>query len=372
VIKLQDLSRLHATIGPELQAAFDQSLARSDFIQGEAVASFEREFASFTGVQHCIGVANGTDALELALEALALAPGDVVIVPAMTFAATAEAVVRQGLHPHFADADPDTLCVGPDQLLEAIATAPRPPRACIAVHLYGRACVEEAFRRVLAQRGIALIEDCAQAHGARIGGRHVGNAGRIGCFSFYPGKNLGALGDAGALVTSDAELAQRVRSLRDHGRTSKYTHGEVGRNSRLDGLQARFLSVKLRHLEAWTAARRDIAALYEERLDRAAGIAPLARPDDLGRHVYHLYVVRVAGADGRRDALIRHLEASAISSGIHYPVPLHQQPAFARYAAGSLPEAARAAREVLSLPMDPLMTEKDVDEVCAALRGFNG
>jgi len=303
---------------------------------------------------------------------LALAPGDVVIVPAMTFAATAEAVVRQGLYPHFTDADPATLCVGAERLLEAIATAPRPPRACITVDLYGRACVNEAFTRVLAQHGIALIEDCAQAHGARIGTRHVGNAGRIGCFSFYPGKNLGALGDAGAVITNDAGLAGRLRLLRDHGRTSKYTHAEVGRNSRLDGLQARFLAVKLRHLEAWTAARRRLAALYDEQLACVPGLRPLAPPDDPASHVYHLYVVRVEGAEGRRDALARHLEANGIGSGVHYPVPLHQQPAFARYAGRALPEAARAAREVLSLPMDPLMTEGDVIEVCRVLRGFDG
>jgi dTDP-4-amino-4,6-dideoxygalactose transaminase len=370
VIKFQDLSRLHATIAADLRTAFERTLANSEFVQGEAVATFERDFGAFTGASHCIGVGNGTDALELALEALDLPAGGVVIVPSMTFAATAEAVVRQGLRPHFADVDPGTLCVGARQMREAIATAPAPPAACIIVHLYGRGALPPDLLAVLNEARIPIIEDCAQAHGARSAGRHVGLTGVMGCFSFYPGKNLGALGDAGALVTGRADLAERVLSLRDHGRQSKYLHAEVGRNSRLDGLQAAFLSVKLRHLEAWTASRRAVARVYDEGLRGCAALLPLLAPADVAEHVYHLYVVRVQRRGGR-DETLRQLQSAGIGCGVHYPVPLHRQPAFERFSDRDLAHATQAAAEVLSLPMDPLMREDEAERVCDVLRALH-
>jgi dTDP-4-amino-4,6-dideoxygalactose transaminase len=370
-IKFQDLGRLHGTIRAELNEAFDQVLTHSSFIQGAPVQKFEKDFSEFTQSKHCLGVANGTDALELALEALGIQSGDSVIVPSMTFAATAEAVVRQKGQPVFAEIDASTACVTAKTLREAYEQAKCSVKAVILVHLYGRACEMGSILEFCREKNLRVIEDCAQAHGASFQGRHVGTWGDIGTFSFYPGKNLGALGDAGALVTQSDEYFQKLKLLRDHGRTDKYSHSIAGRNSRLDALQAAFLSIKLRHLPDWTARRQDLARLYSESLSGISGVQTLALPHDRSGHVYHLYVIRVTSSQHNRDDLARHLASEGIEALIHYPIPLHQQAAFSAFTSKqSLAFTEKFSKEILSLPMDPLMTPEEVVRVSQTVRRF--
>ncbi len=370
-IKQQDLTRLHHSIRKELLTAFEASLDSSAFIQGKPVAAFEKEFAAYTGSTHCLGVANGTDALELLLEAWGVGHGHEVIVPSMTFAATGEAPARQGATPLLADVDDSTLCLNLDGIKDAYGRRKNTVKAVIFVHLYGRACDLSAIRRWCDDQGIYLIEDCAQAHGARLDGVHVGNVGHGATFSFYPGKNLGALGDGGAIITESSSLHERIRLLRDHGRTEKYTHVTIGRNSRLDALQASFLSVKLKHLDRWNDARRALAARYRQRLAPLKSLRLLAPTVDEQSHGYHQFVIRVNGGHQRRDALRAHLGDRAIETGIHYPIPLHQQPAFQCWSHQlELPVSAAAADDILSLPMDPLMTLAEADEVCERISSF--
>ncbi len=371
-IKFQDLSRLHGTIRAELTAAFDQALSSSAFIQGAPVQKFEKEFATYTGSLHCLGVANGTDALELALEALEIRSGDGVIVPSMTFAATAEAVVRQGGNPIFAEIDESTGCVSAATLRAAYELSPHSIKAVILVHLYGRACEMGPILDFCREKNLRIIEDCAQAHGARYQGRHVGTLGDIGTFSFYPGKNLGALGDAGAATTQSDALHQKLKLLRDHGRTDKYSHQVVGRNSRLDALQAAFLSVKLKHLPDWTERRKNLARLYSESLAGISSVQTLPLPKDQDSHVYHLYVIRVTADRHNRDDLSRFLASEGIEALVHYPIPLHQQGAFSSYTSSSSPlsKTEKFSKEILSLPLDPLMTPEEVTRVSQAIQRF--
>jgi dTDP-4-amino-4,6-dideoxygalactose transaminase len=335
------------------------------FIGGEVVADFERELAAFCGTSYAVGVANGTDALHLALRALGIGPGDTVVVPANTFVATVEAVVLSGAAPRFADVDPETLLLTAD----SIASVRMPStKAVIPVHLYGQMPDMDAISQYAATHGLYLIEDAAQAQGATFGGLRAGAHGVAGCFSFYPGKNLGAFGDAGAVVTSDPVLADRLRSMRDHGRAvgTHHDHVLVGTNSRLDAVQAVVLSVKLRHLEAWNRKRRELMALYRNLLDpdRATPVTEQAG----GSGVHHLAVVRVAD----RARVQRHLEAHAIATGIHYPVPCHLMQPYRRFADGKLPAAERAADEVLSLPMYPQLAREDVRRVAETLNDVAG
>ena len=350
-IPLADLKAQHQSLGPELQAAIDRVFAASDFVLGEEVARFEAEFADYCGVGETIACANGTDALELALGAIGVGAGDEVITVANTFAATAEAIVRCGAAPRFVDVDPQTLLMDVS-LLEAAIT-PR-TRAIIPVHLYGSCVDVAAVMAVAARHGIAVIEDAAQAQGASTRGKRAGATALAGCFSFYPGKNLGACGDAGAVVTSSPDVAARVRQARDHGRTrEKYKHDVVGRNSRMDGLQGAILRVKLRHLTAWNARRREIAQTY-----RAVPVASAP--------VYHQFVIRTAERDQLRQALAGH----GIQTGIHYPIPLHQQPAFAPYLPPGgieLPVTEAAAASILSLPMFPELSDRDARAVGRAV-----
>ena len=361
-IPLADLKAQHQSLGPELQAAIDRVFATSDFVLGDEVARFEAEFADYCGVGETIACANGTDALELALGAIGVGAGDEVITVANTFAATAEAIVRCGALPRFVDVDPQTLLMDVS-LLEAAIT-PR-TRAIIPVHLYGSCVDVAAVMAVAARHGIAVIEDAAQAQGASTRGKAAGATALAGCFSFYPGKNLGACGDAGAVVTSSPDVAARVRQARDHGRTrEKYKHDVVGRNSRMDGLQGAILRVKLRHLTAWNARRREIAQTYGALL-RDVDVSMVAVPV-ASAPVYHQFVIRTAERDQLRQALAGH----GIQTGIHYPIPLHQQPAFAPYLPPGgieLPVTEAAAASILSLPMFPELSDRDARAVGRAV-----
>jgi dTDP-4-amino-4,6-dideoxygalactose transaminase len=360
-----DLRAQHDALRDELRAAFDRVLDASSFIHGPEVEAFEREFAALCGVPHAVAVSNGTDALALALRALNVGSGDLVAVPAFTFVATAEAVWHVGARPLFVDIDPVTFTVDPEALRRALRQ--RTVRAVIPVHLYGQPASMEDITMLAQEDGAAVIEDAAQAHGARYRGRRVGGLGQLGCFSFYPSKNLGALGDGGAVTTHDAGLAAQLRLLRDHGQTAKYIHGVVGYNSRLDGLQAAMLRVKLPYLEGWNARRQALAAAYRRGLAGLPGITLPATASDR-EHVYHLFVVRCHD----REALRAQLNDCGIATGIHYPAPLHLQPAFASlgYRAGDFPASEAAAREVLALPLFPELTDEAVAWVCDQVRAW--
>jgi dTDP-4-amino-4,6-dideoxygalactose transaminase len=359
-IELANLSDAHAELQPELGQAIAEVLLSSQFILGPEVAAFEREFAAACGVDHAVGVGNGTDALELALWALGVGRGDEVITVANTFTATAEAIVHCGATPVFVDVDPKTLLIDVDAL----------ERAIVPVHLYG-ACADMPRLMLLAQQHhLRVVEDCAQAHLAMIAGRMAGSFGDAGTFSFYPGKNLGACGDAGAIVTNDEEVANRLRQARDHGRMSKYEHEFIGRNSRMDGIQGAILRIKLRHLAGWTRRRRQIAGVFREALGAVDGITLVAEPNGC-EAVYHLFVVQVNDRDAVRDSLEEH----GVLTGVHYPVPLHHQLAFqsAFQRSLSLPVTERAAKRIISLPLHPHLSDEDVEYIIeAVLEAANG
>ena len=366
-IPLVDLAAAHAEVAEEVEAGFKRVIAETAFVGGAEVAAFEQEYAAFSGLPHCVGVANGTDALELALRAVGVGPGAEVILPANTFVATAEAVARAGGRVVLVDCDPRTYLIDVEAALAAVTPA---TRAIAPVHLYGQLAPVEQLRAGLAGRDVAIVEDAAQCQGATRHGRGAG-AGGIAATSFYPGKNLGAYGDAGAVVTASAQLATTVRTLGSHGGLTKYRHDLVGVNSRLDGLQAVVLRAKLARLAGWNALRRAAAARYDELLAGLDVVRPVTL--DGNEHVWHIYCVRVPG-DGtpaRRDAVLARLHADGIGSGIHYPVPVHLTGAFAHlgYAPGSFPNAERTAPELLSLPIYPQITaaqQKAVAESLAA------
>jgi dTDP-4-amino-4,6-dideoxygalactose transaminase len=367
-VPFTDLGAMAGEVWPEIEQDYLACLLDGAYIGGPAVTAFERDWAAYCGAAHVVGLASGTDALQLSLTALGVGPGDEVVVPANTFIATAAAVVRTGATPRFADVSDDTLLMTADTLAAAIT--PR-TRAVIIVHLYGQVPDMAGLAAVAQRAGIAVIEDAAQAHGAEWGGRRAGSFGAAACFSFYPAKNLGAFGDAGAVVTSRPKLADEIRSLANHGRShghSHYEHDRIGTNSRLDALQAILLSGKLAHLEEWTERRIALASRYRERLGGSAftgtGLKLIATAP-LARHVYHLFVVRV----GRRDSVRAALARRGIQTGVHYPVPCHRQPPLRQLAERPLPVAERAAGEVLSLPMFPHMTDRQVDYVCESLAG---
>jgi len=358
-----ELKSQYAAIKPMIDAAIARVLERAWFILGAELEAFEATFAAACGARFCIGVGNGTEALHLALRALDVGPGDEVITVAHTFIATALAISWTGARPVFVEVDPATYTIDVEQVAAAIT--PR-TKAILPVHLYGQPADMGPLIELAQTRGLRVLEDCAQAHGARYGGRVVGTFGAIGSFSFYPGKNLGAYGDGGALVTDDAALADRLRLLRNYGQTAKYHHATQGYNSRLDELQAAVLAVKLGYLDAWNARRRALAARYNALLADHGLILPLPAPDR--DHVYHLYVVR----SRQRDALQRHLATQGIGTLIHYPTPVHLQPAYAELGLvrGNLPFSEQLADQVLSLPLYPEMSEAQQDAVVAAIGGF--
>ena len=363
-IPLVDLHAQYAAIAGDIDPAMRAVMARGDFVTGRAVREFEEAFAIFCQLPTVIGVGNGTDALELVLEALGVGPGDEVLVPTMTFAATAEAVVRCGARPVFVDCNPETLNLSPEG---AAASITERTRAIIPVHLHGQPADLDACSRMARDRGLHLIEDAAQAHGARWGDRPVGSYGVATTFSFYPGKNLGAYGDAGAVATKDRALAERIRQLANHGRSGKYEHAIVGRNSRLDTLQAAVLRAKLSHLSDWNTRRRALAHRYHDRL---RGILEPVREAPKAHSVYHIAAFLVEDRDAIRD----RLRTVGIETGVHYPIPLHRQPAFAEFVDphAALPNAERAAARLLSLPLYPELSEAQQDRVIHAVRDALG
>jgi dTDP-4-amino-4,6-dideoxygalactose transaminase len=356
-----DLAAVHQDLRDELDLAWKEVLAHGRFIGGPEVSAFEAEFAAHCEVAHGIGVGNGTDALELVLAGLGIGPGEEVVVPANTFVATVEAVRAVGARPRFVDVRPDTLLVDPAAVAAAIT--PR-TAAIVAVHLYGQMADVDALARLATRHGVALVEDAAQAHGARYLGRRPGGWGAAAAFSFYPGKNLGALGDGGAVVSDDAGLVERIRVLADHGRspTDRYAHEVSGRNSRLDTLQAAALRVKLARLDRMNEDRVALVERYRRGLP--SWCVPVAE-DPAAEPVHHLAVVQVPD----RTTVTATLDAAGIGWGLHYPIPCDQQPAFAAYADGPLPVVETAAARILSLPLSPTMTSEQVDLVCEVLHG---
>jgi len=365
-VPLLNLPLEYEELKDEIDPVIGEVLRTASFIGGEQVRGFEREFADYSEAQFAIGVGNGTDALELALQAVGVGPGDSVLTVPFTFAATVEAIVRVGGIPVFVDIDDRDFAIDVSAAAEVLAT--REIKAIIAVHIYGQPADMDALLSLSARYDVRIVEDAAQAHGAhcRIGSqrRPVGALGDAGCFSFYPTKNLGAMGDAGAVVTNDSAVADRVRLLACHGEAEKYRHVlPNGRNSRLDALQAAILRIKLRHLDRWNTARRDLAAYYCRQLADLPLRLPCEREGSEG--VYHQFVIRVADRDRVRTALTE----KGIGTAVHYPVALHHQLGFRRFAAGQeFPVAEQCAREVLSLPLFPQLAREDADLVCAALR----
>jgi dTDP-4-amino-4,6-dideoxygalactose transaminase len=356
-IPFADLGALTRQVRCEVDRAWAEILDEGWFVRGPHVGQFEEQWAHFCGTDYALGVANGTDALTLTLRAMGVGRHDDVVVPANTFVATVEAVVLVGARPRFADVDPDTLLMTADTF--RAAWTPR-TKVVIPVHLFGQPVAMDALCDAADQRGVAVVEDAAQAHGATWRGRRVGSFGVAACFSFYPGKNLGAFGDGGAVVTSHAGIAAGIAGLRDHGRAdgSRYDHTALGTNSRLDTVQAAVLSAKLPYLDDWNAQRRDVADAYQRLLAGTPVRWVPSRPE--AEHVHHLAVVRVPARSWVQGALAE----AGVESGIHYPVPCHRMAPYAGYAGGSLPEVERAAEEILSLPMFPGMTTAQVTRVC--------
>lgn len=345
-VPLLDLGAQHAAIREELDGAIAGVLAHGRFVGGPEVERFEEEFARYCEAQHCVGCASGTDALVLALRAAGVGPGDEVVTTAMTFIATVEAIVEVGATPVLVDCDPDTALLEADAVAAALSAR---TRAIVVVHLYGQPVDLPAFRELADSRGLLLFEDAAQAHGASWSGLRVGSIGDAAGFSFFPGKNLGALGDGGAITTNSPDLAASLRRLRDHGRLDKYRHGSFGVNSRLDTLQAAVLSVKLRHLEAWNDARIAHAAAYDAAFDDSPAVSPIRRHPS-ARSVFHQYVIRVPD----RERMQQRLAAMGCQSGVHYPLALNRQPALDGLVdADGYPCADRLAEQVLSLPVYP-------------------
>ncbi len=360
-VPLVDLRAQYLALKAEIDAAVHRVLDSGWYILGEEVAEFEREFAEYCGAAACVGVGSGTEALHLALLACDIGPGDEVITVSHTAVATVAAITLTGARPVLVDVDPETYTMDPTALEAAITER---TRAIVPVHLYGHPADMEPILAIARRAGLRVIEDCAQAHGATYHGRPVGTLGDLGCFSFYPTKNLGALGDGGAVVSRDPALAERVRLLREYGWThqARYVSQVRGLNSRLDEMQAAILRVKLRHLDKWNGARRTLASHYAKRLPETV-IKPVERAGC--RHVYHLYVVRVPG----RDALRARLRELDIATGVHYPVPVHRQPAYQDLAPDAgLPQTERLAGEILSLPMDPTFSIEQVEQVAEAIR----
>lgn len=379
-IPLVNVAKNFESIKEELNLAIQEVIRKGNFILGEEVRLFEREFAEFCEAEACIGVNSGTDALHLVLRAMGIGEGDIVIVPAFTFIATAEAVWMTGAIPFFVDIDEETYTLSPSLLEKLLEERWREGcdritgkkfKGVIPVHLYGHPCNMEEIVRIARKYRLLIIEDCAQAHGARVflngKWRRVGSIGEAGCFSFFPAKNLGAIGDGGAVVTSNKEIAEKVHLLRNHGRIEKYEHIIKGFNSRLDTIQAAVLRVKLKYLDGWNEKRREIAKRYIKNLSGLKGIK-INLPKEWAEPVYHLFVIETE----RREKLVEELSRRGISTGIHYPSPLHLTPSFRdlKYSKGDFPVSERCAERVLSLPLYPELSDEEVDEICRIIKGF--
>ncbi len=356
-----DLKAQYLSIKPEIDAAIARVLDNCQFVLGAEVAGFEQDFAAYCGTTECIGLNSGTSALHLALLAAGVGPGDEVITVPFTFVASVAAVCYAGARPVLVDIDPRSFTMDP-AAIEASIT-PR-TKAILPVHLYGQPADMDPIMEIARRHGLVVIEDAAQAHGAKYKGRPVGSIGDMACFSFYPGKNLGAYGEGGAVATSNPEYARTIRMLRDWGQDRKYHHLLRGFNYRMEGFQGAILRVKLRHLERWTEARRAVVNLYDNLLADSGVETPTEMP--WARHVYHVYTLRADDRDGLQGAL----QAEGIQAGIHYPVPAHLQPAYADlgYGRGDFPRAEAAAEQVLSLPLYPELSSEAVAEVAAAVK----
>lgn len=360
-IPLVDLKAQYATIKDEIDEAISRVVGNTAFIGGSEVDEFEKEFARFAEAKYAIGCNSGTDAIVLALKGLGIGVGDEVITVSMTFIATAEAVTATGARPVFVDVDPDTLLMDVSQIEDAITDQ---TKAILPVHLYGQMADMEAICRIAQEHGLKVVEDAAQAHGARQNERPVGSFGEAGAFSFYPGKNLGAYGDAGAIVTSNEKLANWIKQAGDHGRLTKYEHAFEAISSRLDGLQAAILRAKLPHLPDWTNQRREIAAEYDRLIDPLDGVSRIQTAAG-NRHVYHLYPLFLSN----RDQVLERMKERGLGVGVHYPIPLHLQPAY-RYieqGPGTFPVTEKAAETLLSLPLYPELTKQDAGYIVETL-----
>jgi len=358
-----DLKAQYVSIRDEIHKELTRVMDDTAFAGGPAVARFEKEFASFCGCEFAVGVGSGTEALWLSLLALGIGSGDEVITVPNSFIATAEAISFTSARPVFVDADARTYAMNPD-LLEAVIT--KKTKAIIPVHLFGHTADMDAILAIAKKKGLYVVEDAAQAHGAQYKGQTAGSLGNMGCFSFYPGKNLGAYGEAGAVVTNDASLAEKIRMLRDHGQKQKHEHAWIGWNSRMDGFQGAILNVKLKYLSEWNEARRRCARRYNELLENSSIVTPAEA--DYARHVYHIYAIRTRNRDNLKNALAK----KGIHCGIHYPVPIHLQPAYAflGYQKGSFPVTEKCAQELLSLPMYPELTAEQIETVTTAIADF--
>ncbi len=359
MIPLVDLKKQYASIAEEVREGLDRVLTSSQYILGEEVTRFEEEFAEYLDVEYVIGVGSGTEALHLSLVEAGIGAGDEVIVPANTYIATALGVSYTGATPVFADISEDTFNID-SKALKGLVTDKT--RAIIPVHLYGQSADMDEVMAIAGEEGLTVIEDACQAHGARYKGTRVGGFGRSSSFSFFPGKNLGAYGDGGAIATNDPDVAERLKALRNYGQKEKYHHGVIGFNSRLDSMQAAVLRVKLRRMDEWNACRREAAKLYTSILDGKVKTPSIAEDRD---HVFHIYAVRVA----ERDRVLKELNAAGIGAGIHYPIPLHLQRCYADlgYKEGDFPVTERIAGEELSLPVFPEIDEASIKKVAETL-----
>ena len=357
-----DLKAQYDTIAEDVEKRIKEVLQSCSFSGGPFVERFEEEFSAFCGSKYAVGVGSGTDALWLALLGLGVSTGDEVITTPNTFIATAEAISLCGADPVFVDVDEVSFTMDPALLEQAIT--PR-TKVIIPVHLYGQTADMDSILKIANKYGVPVLEDACQAHGAEYKGKRAGSIGDAGCFSFYPGKNLGAYGEAGCVVTSSDELAEKIRILRDHGQCRKYFHDTIGMNGRMDGIHGAILSLKLKHLQSWNDARRCHAALYKQMLEVLPSVT-IPKEMPYARHVYHIYAIRFSG----RDAMIQRLSETGITCGIHYPVPIHLQRAYAhqRYLNGAFPVAERCAKEIVSLPMFPELDEGQIAYTCEELK----
>ncbi|WP_048091861.1 aminotransferase class I/II-fold pyridoxal phosphate-dependent enzyme [Geoglobus acetivorans] len=360
MIQFVDLRKEYQEIKEETDQAIQRVLERGWFILGKELETFEKEFSSYIGVKHAIGVNSGSDALYLAIKALGIGPGDEVITVSHTFISTVDAIVRNSARPVFVDIGPETYTIDVPQIEKAITDR---TKAILPVHIYGHPANIDPIIEIAEEYGLYVIEDASQAHGAEYKGRKVGSIGHVACFSFYPTKNLGAYGDAGAIVTNDDELAEKLRMMRNYGSSKKYYHEFIGVNSRLDEIQAAILRVKLRHLDEWNERRRKIAEMYNELLENSDVITPVEK--EWAKHVYHLYVIRHKD----RDKLQQYLLENGIKTQIHYPVPVHLQKAYLDLGIRvKLPVTERISREVLSLPMFTHLTYYEIKNIAKVMR----
>ncbi len=366
-VPFMDLNRIHAPIKDEILSRIGTIIDRSGFILGSEVEAFEKDFAAYVGSSFALGVANGLDALKLALQSVDIGPGDEVITAANTFAATAFAISAVGARPVFAEIEEKSYNIDPRSVEKLITPK---TKAIIPVHLYGQPASMGPLIALADKHGLKIVEDCAQSHGATYENKNTGTMGILGCFSFYPGKNLGAMGDGGAITTSNPEVFKKLKILRDVGQSEKYHHTVIGHNSRLDAIQASILAVKLKHLKSQTEDRVRVAKRYREVL---SGINPIVLPDALTdrTHVYHLYVIHTKDSKDR-DLLKNHLNAAGVQTGLHYPIPLHLQKCYSSlgYKEGSFPIAEKSAKSLLSLPIFPGMTDIEINSVATEIKSY--